>query len=326
MLKKNIVAFGAALAVAGMLAGAPSVEAAERTLRLGHGQNPSDPVHTAAKKFAEAVAKETGDKVEVKIFGSSSLGDYTQMQEGLQQGTIDIVIESIGTLSRFSPVAGIESMPYLFRDHEHYVKIWNGPVGAEIKKKLAEEANFLVLGHMFRGARQLTANKEVRSIADLNGLKIRVSPMKERLVTWQTFGANPTPMSWSEVFTGLQQGVIDAQENPLATILSASLNEVQKYLILTSHMANGFTFQFNAKRFAALPADQQAALRKAADEAAAWYNSYIAEEEAGMLKTLQEKGMTVVKIDRAPFEAKSKEIAKQFPEVESWYLKISEAK
>ncbi len=115
-------------------------------------------------------------------------------------------------------------MPHLFEDADHYVAIWNGPVGREIKRIIAGESNFLVLGPMFRGARRLTANRPVEPIDDLAGLKIRVSPTQERLVTRQIFGASPTPMSWSEVFTALQQGIIDAQVNPLATILSASLN------------------------------------------------------------------------------------------------------
>jgi len=167
----------------GLATAVPAAFAAEMTLRLGHGQDPADPVHTAAQKFADAVARETDGAVEVRIVPSSSLGDYTQMQEGLQQGTVDIVIESIGTLSRYHPLAGVESMPYLFEGADHYAEVWNGEVGEEIKQKIADEANFLVLGHMYRGARQLTSNKEVRDIEDLDGLKIRVSPMKERLVT-----------------------------------------------------------------------------------------------------------------------------------------------
>lgn len=310
-----------ALIAAGALAGAVSTASAE-TLRLGHGQDPSDPVHTAAKTFAEAVSEKTGGEVDVRIFPSSSLGDYQQMQEALQQGGMDIVIESIGTLSRYHPLAGVESMPYLFDDAAHYAAVWNGEVGEELKAKIADEANFLVLGHMYRGARQLTANREVQSIDDLAGLKMRVSPMKERLVTWRTFGASPTPMSWSEVFTALQQGVIEAQENPLATIQSASLDEVQDYLILTAHMANGFTFQFNADAFEAMEPAHQQAIREAANEAADWYNAYITEEEAAILADLKEKGMTVVEIDRAPFRAKADEVVAEFPELAEWYRRM----
>lgn len=296
--------------------------AGEVRLRLGHVGNPSDVRHPATQRFAEIAKAESGGMIDVRIFPAASLGDYKQLQEGLQQGTVDIVLESIGTLSRFHPVAGIESMPYLFRDFEHYVKIWNGPVGEEIKQAMAKDSNFLILGHMFRGARELTSNRPVTSVADLKGLKIRVSPMKERLITWKIFGASPTPMAWSEVFTALQQGVIDAQENPLDTIKGASLHEVQKHLILTSHMANGFTYQFNAKKFASWPQNVQLAIRKAADGSAAWYNRQIADEEQQVLKFLEEKGMKITRIDRAPFEAKAKEVLKEFPELEKWYLKM----
>lgn len=323
-MRKTLLSTLAALAVAAALPLAQA-QAADLTLRLGHGQDPSDPVHTAAKKFADAVAEQTDGTVEIKIFPASSLGDYQQMQEGLQQRSLDSVIESIGTLSRYHPLAGVESMPYLFNDAAHYVQIWNGAIGEELKQKIADEANFLVIGHMYRGARQLTSNKPVESIDDLSGLKIRVSPMKERLVTWKIFGASPTPMSWSEVFTALQQGVIEAQENPLATIQSASLNEVQEYLILTAHMANGFTFQFNADRFAELPEETRKAIRVAADAAADWYNAHITEEEANILKDLEDKGMTVLQIDREPFKVKAAEVVKEFPEIEPWYQRMVEA-
>jgi len=132
-------------------------------------------------------------------------------------------------------------------------------------------------------------------------------------------------MSWSEVFTALQQGVIEAQENPLATIQSASLNEVQDYLVLTAHMANGFTFQFNADRFESWDENTREALRTAAKEAADWYNVYIQEEEASILKDLKSKGMTVIEIDRAPFKAKAEEVVEQFPDLQPWYQRMVEA-
>jgi TRAP-type transport system periplasmic protein len=318
-LTKTLMAVFAATT---LCAGTSAAQGQDMKLRLGHVGDPADPRHTACEKFAEIAKKESGGKIDVRIFPSSSLGDYKQMQEGLQQGTIDIVIESIGTLSRFYPPAGVESMPYLFDGYDHYVSIWNGPVGEKLKKDMAEKANFLILGHMFRGARELTSNKPVRSIDDLKGLKIRVSPMKERLVTWKTFGANPTPMGFSEVFTALQQGVIDAQENPLETIKGSSLFEVQKYLILTSHMANGFTFMFNAKRFNAWPAEIQAAIRKAADGGADWYNKFVADEASATLAFLKERGMEIIEPDRAPFRAKAKAVVDEFPELKELYLQM----
>ena len=304
--------------------GSGIAQAQEMKLRLGHVGDPADPRHQACETFAEIAKKESNGRINVRIFPASSLGDYKQMQEGLQQGTIDIVLESIGTLSRFYPPAGIESMPYLFDGYEHYVSVWNGNVGKKLKADMAKEANFLILGHMFRGARELTSNKPVKSIDDLQGLKIRVSPMKERLVTWKTFGANPTPMGFSEVFTALQQGVIDAQENPLATIKGSSMYEVQKYLIRTSHMANGFTFMFNAKKFDKWPADIQAAIRTAAEGAAGWYNKFVADEADATLAFLKDHGMEIIELDRAPFRAKAKEVVEQFPKLKELYLQMAQ--
>ncbi|WP_420392469.1 TRAP transporter substrate-binding protein [Acuticoccus sp.] len=315
--KASLAAF-AALAIAWPAA-------AETTLRLAHNVDPADPRHTAAETFARVAAEESDGELDVRVFPAAQLGKSNEVQEGLQQGTVDIVLESIGTLSSFHPLAGIESMPYLFRDAEHYLDIWTGPVGEEIKQTIAEEANFKLLGHMFRGTRELTSNKRVESIEDLEGLKIRVTPVKERLVTWQTFGASPTPMPFSEVFTSLQQGVIDAQENPLPTIAKNSLNEVQDYLIRTSHMANGFTFQMNADKFEALPSELQQALEKAAAAAAQEYNAYIEANEEALLKELEAGGMTVIEIDQTPFREKAKEVVAQFPDLEPWYLRMTEA-
>ncbi len=302
---------------------ATTAATAETRLKLGHPYDPADPVHTAAQTFARVAAEESNGEINVSVFPSAQLGKVKEMQEGVQQGFVDIVLESVGTLSGFHPLAGVESMPYLFRDADHYLRVWNGDVGQEVKDLMAEEANFRIFGHLYRGSRELTSNKEVNSIDDLNGLKIRVTPIKERLVTWETFGASPTPMSFSELFTALQQGVIDAQENPIATIHKNSFDEVQKYLVLTSHMSNGFTFQMNANKFDGFSPEIQEALEKAASAAAEEYNNYVKENEASLLADLENKGMTIVEIDREPFRAKAKDVVAQFPDLEEWYLKMA---
>lgn len=303
---------------------AATTATAEVNLKLGHPYDPADPVHTAAETFARVAAENSNGEIDVSVFPSAQLGKVKEMQEGVQQGFVDIVLESVGTLSSFHPLAGVESMPYLFRDADHYMRVWSGEVGEEVKSALATEANFRIFGHLYRGSRELTSNKKVESIDDLAGLKIRVTPIKERLVTWETFGASPTPMAFSELFTALQQGVIDAQENPIATIHKNSFNEVQEYLIQTSHMANGFTFQMNAERFSKLDPEVQDALYAAAETAAEEYNTYVKENEAKLLEELQEKGMKLIEIDRVPFSEKAKEVVAQFPDLEEWYLKMAE--
>ncbi|MCY4309708.1 MAG: TRAP transporter substrate-binding protein, partial [Rhodospirillaceae bacterium] len=193
---------------------------AETTISLAHVANTEDAVHAAALTFARVAKAESGGELNIRIFPSSQLGKGKEVLEGIQQGTIGMAVDTLGRVSKFHKLAGIESMPYLFKDADHYFKIWNGPVGKEIKDKIAKEANFRFIGHMFRGTRELTSNRKITSIKDLAGLKIRVTPIKERLATWKAFGASPTPMAWSEVFTSLQQGVIEAQENPAPVIIS----------------------------------------------------------------------------------------------------------
>ena len=316
----SIVKFLTGVAVATAMA-VPAM--AETRLKLGHVANTEHPIHHAAVTFARVAADLSDGELNVRVFPSSQLGKAKEALEGLQLGTIDISMDSIGSLSSFHPVAGVESMPYLFRDADHYMQVWNGPVGQEIKDLIAKEANFRVMGHLYRGSRELTSNKEIRSIEDLPGLKIRVTPIKERLETWKAFGAAPTPMAWSEVFTALQQGVIEAQENPIAAIYAEKLAEVQKYLILTSHMANGFTFVLNAEKFDAMPKEHQIALRGAALAAAAEFRATVKANRARLIAALKGQGMEVIEIDQDPFRARAKDVVALFPEVQPWYEKMT---
>ena len=316
----SIVKFLTGVAVATAMA-VPAM--AETRLKLGHVANTEHPIHHAAVTFARVAADLSDGELNVRVFPSSQLGKAKEALEGLQLGTVDISMDSIGSLSSFHPVAGVESMPYLFRDADHYMQVWNGPVGQEIKDLIAKEANFRVMGHLYRGSRELTSNKEIRSIEDLPGLKIRVTPIKERLETWKAFGAAPTPMAWSEVFTALQQGVIEAQENPIAAIYAEKLAEVQKYLILTSHMANGFTFVLNAEKFDAMPKEHQIALRGAALAAAAEFRATVKANRARLIAALKGQGMEVIEIDQDPFRARAKDVVALFPEVQPWYEKMT---
>ncbi len=296
---------------------------AETKLTLAHVANTEDAVHRAAETFAKVAKEESDGELNVRIFPNSQLGKGKEVLEGIQQGTISMAVDTLGRMSKFHPLAGIESMPYLFRDADHYFEIWNGAAGMEIKDMLAKEANFRVVGHMFRGTRELTSNRKINSIDDLAGLKIRVTPIPERLETWKAFGASPTPMAWSEVFTSLQQGVIEAQENPAPVIISQKLHEVQKYMILTSHMANGWTFVFNAQKFDAMPDNLKAAINKAADAASKQFNDEYKANREKVLAKIKELGVEIVEIDQAPFRAKAKEVVAKFPKLEPWYVKMT---
>jgi len=299
---------------------------AETRLKLAHVADPSHPVHAAAETFARVAADLSDGDIDVSVFPNSQLGKAAEAMEGIQLGTVDISIDALGALSAYHPAAGIDSMPYAFNDANHYMSIWDGPVGKEIKEAFATESNFRVMGHLFRGTRELTSNVEVRSMEDLAGLKMRVTPIKERLETWKAFGAAPTPMAWSEVFTSLQQGVIDAQENPVAVALSQKLYEVQKYLILTSHMANGFTFIMNEEKFQNMSQQNQLALRGAALAAAAEFSAKVEADRETTIAKLKELGMEVIEIDQTPFREKAVEVVALFPDLAPWYEKLQSAR
>ena len=316
---KHVLNFAAGAALAAVTA-MPAL--AETKLKLAHVADPSHPVHAAALTFARVAADLSDGDIAVSVFPNSQLGKAAEAMEGVQLGTVDISIDALGALSAYHPAAGIDSMPYAFKDANHYMSVWDGPVGKEMKDLFASDTNFRILGHLFRGTRELTSNVEVRSMKDLAGLKMRVTPIKERLETWRAFGAAPTPMAWSEVFTSLQQGVIDAQENPVAVALSQKLYEVQKYLILTSHMANGFTFILNEEKFQAMSMQNQLALRGAALAAAAEFSAKVEADRETTIAKLKDLGMEVIEIDQTPFREKAKDVVALFPELQPWYAKL----
>ena len=290
---------------------------------LGHVGSVDTDRHLAALEVKKVLEEKTNGQATITIFPSGQLGDWPEMIEGLQMRTIDIVIESIGSLSPHDPIVGIESMPYLFKDMEDYLKVWYGPIGQEIINKVANEANYLCIGHLARGARQLTANKPIEKLEDLQGFKMRVSPMKERIVTWTVLGASPTPMGWTEVFTALDQGVIDGQENPLDTIYNDSIYEVQDYLILTSHMISGFTFMFNNNYFNSLPENIQQALREAIKAGETFFNERVVKEDERLLELLKKEGMIVISPDLEPWRERTKKVVDEFPDLKPWYDKIT---
>jgi len=180
-----------------------------------------------------------------------------------------------------------------------------------------------LVGVLFRGYRELTTVKRpINKLDDVKGLKIRVPPAKIFVETWKTLGANPTPMVWGEVYLGLKQGLIDAQENPFAISYHAKIYEVTKYLVLTHHAAGFFSFMVSDKKFQALPPDAQAAFRAAVAPAEAHYNEFVAKEQAQLLDEFKKKGMEVLTPDLAPFRERIKTLDAQFPEYAPWLAKI----
>lgn len=300
-----------------------SVSAKSIVLRLGHLANTDHLWHKACLKFADEVSERTDGAVKVEIFPNEILGTERELLEGIRMGTLADLTITGETLGNWAPKVGILGAMYLFRDTDHIKKIADGPIGDEIEQDILEKSNLRVLTWFERGPRYLTSNKPIRTPADAKGLKIRVPNVPWFIKGWQAIGANPAPMAFSEVFTALQQGVMDAQENPLALINSAKFYEVQKYVNLTGHIRQWIYLVIGEDQFQSLTEQQQTAIRDAADIAHDYYQQMFYEQEGELRKILEDKGMTFVEVDGEAFRNAVKNVVyDEFPQYIDLYERI----
>ena len=304
------------------VAAAPAAMAQTTVLKMAHIYTPGNIWYDAAEAYAKAVEEKSGGKVRIQIAHSGSTGDWPSSIEGLKIGTNDIVLQSIGTLDRYNILPGIEAWPYLLRDVDHFKKVYYGPVGAEFMEEVAKKTSFRIIGAGYRGARWLTSNKPVANLADLQGLKMRVPPLKMYRMTWDLLGASTVPMGPAELFTSLQQGVVDAQENPLEYVQFTKFYEVQKYGIDTRHVIGAMTWIFSDARFKRLPADVQALLKEEGERVMLEATERMIGLEGEIQKQLADAGMKFNEVDRAAFAAKLEPMGKEFPELAPWVEKF----
>ena len=299
------------------------VAAAKTKIALGLSNTVTDPLYESAQRFAKELERLTNGQYVVEVYPADQLGKYDEQVQAVKLGTQDILIQDTNVLDRFDTLAGIDVYPFLFRDPDHFFKVFTGPVGKELYEEIRKRTGFLVMGAMFRGYRELTtAKRPVMKVDDLKGLKIRVPPAKIFVETWKTLGANPTPMVWGEVYLALKQGLIDAQENPFAIIYHNKIYEATKYLVLTHHATGVFTFIMNDKKFQGYPPEVQAAFRAAVKPAEEYYNQFVLKEQAQLLDELKKKGMEVLTPDLTAFRERVKALDEQFPEYQPWLARI----
>ncbi|HBB17107.1 MAG TPA: hypothetical protein DCZ97_08945 [Syntrophus sp. (in: bacteria)] len=208
----------------------------QKTLILKSGSEDPDnaAMGKAGIRFAERIKKATNGKIQITHYPGSQLGSSRQMIESVKVGALAFMISGMGG---WNPILDTQLLPYLFRDLDHADKVLNGPIGEELNRKLIEKSGIRTAGWVFRGLRNCTFGKvAVHKPADMIGMKFRVPESAVNLDTWRAVGAKPTPMAIAEVYTSLQQGAIDGQENPTDFIVKSSFFEVQKYLVLTGHV------------------------------------------------------------------------------------------
>ena len=249
-------------ATALLLAGGSSEKKADgskpvKEFKLGYINSPNGPMHEAALKFGEYVKESTKGQYSVKVYPSSQLGNERELTEAVTLGTVDMTLSGPTPVSWYIPEYSMVNCPFIYKDLQHYMRVWDGEVGKLIKQLLLEKKGLNVLDNWYRGPRYLTANKEIKTLDDLKGLKIRVPEAEITLEVWKILGANPTPVPFNELYMSLQQGVVVAQENPFEMIQTASLYDVQKYIMNTQHVASHYMLLISDKQLKSLPADTQ---------------------------------------------------------------------
>jgi tripartite ATP-independent transporter DctP family solute receptor len=249
----------------------------------------------------------------VDIFPNGSLGGERDMVEGLQIGTLDMVLTSTGPLGSFSPELNVVDLPFLFESREHAYDVLDGEVGQGLLNKLGEEG-IKGLAWWENGFRHITNSKgPIETPEDLQGLNIRTMENNVHMDSFSEMGASPTPMSFTELFTALQQKVVDGQENPIPLIYTSRFYEVQEHLTLTGHFYSPAALLISDQVFEGLTEAQQQAVVDAAIEGAHYERELVAEMEAEMIEILKEEGMQIVEdVDISAFQAATAEIYEKY--------------
>jgi tripartite ATP-independent transporter DctP family solute receptor len=261
-------------------------------IKLGVVTKPGSAQNIVAEKFKELIEQASNGNINVQIFHSQSIGNETEILQQIQMNTIQMGIITGGPFDTFDPIVRVINYPFLFKDNEQADKILDGPLGAKILKSL-ERAGFKGLCFSENGFRNLTNNKHpVKSPDDIKGLKIRVMASALHKAIWQALGANPTPMPWP-IYTELEQGVIDGQENPLWVMEVYKFYEIQKYMTLTRHVYSPHIDVASLKWWKTLDTNTQDLIQRTIYEAAVFQRKDNRSKDAARLSLLKDKGMNI---------------------------------
>ena len=300
-----------ALLAAGVLALAGAQARAQQEVIFGISAKPGSLQHTTAAEFTKRANERLAGEAVVKLFDSAQIGKDKELMQKLKLGTVHIALPS-SIMSSVADEFGLFDMPFLVKDRSHLGRIEEALFWSDIAPA-AEARGYKVLAVWENGIRHITNNRQpIDTPADLDGVKLRTPKSKWRVIMFETWGANPTPMAFSEVFVALQTGVIDGQENPYTNIWSAKFAEVQKYLSVTGHVYSPAYPTAGKAAFEKLPATVRQALEETAREMAGWARAQGAAADEGLRAKLDEAGMEVNVADRAAFVAASKPIYEQF--------------
>jgi tripartite ATP-independent transporter DctP family solute receptor len=277
---------------------------AQTKLKWAHVYETSEPYHKQALWAADEIRKRTGGRYDIEVFPASTLGKETDINQGLQLGTVDIIYTGMAFAGRTYPPMSIASAPFVFRDYAHWQAFRNGPVFKDIAAAYAQKSGGQhIAGYTYYGLRHMTSNKPIMKPEDMKGLKLRVPDAPLFVMFPRAVGANPTPIAFAEVYLALQNGTVDAQENPLPTIDAKKFYEVQKYITLTGHITESLVTIVSAPAWSKLNDADKKVFNDVLWEASSRASQEILEAENRLVAEFEKRGKIVNKVDRAPFAA-----------------------
>ena len=293
------LAVGAALALS---LGAASLAQAQTKLKWAHVYETSEAYHTQSVWAAEEIKKRSNGKFDIQVFPASTLGKETDINQGLQLGTVDMIISGPSFAARSYPRFGIAYYPFIFRDGEHLLAFAKSGVFKEMVDDFRAKTGIQVTAYTYYGARHTTAQKAFTNCEGMKGIKIRVPDVPAYTATPKACGANPTPIAFAEVYLALQNGTVEAQENPLTTIEAKKFYEVQKAIMLTGHIVDGLTTQIAPHVWSKLSDAEKTMFTDVTREAAARASAEIKKREGELVEEFRKKGLQVVNVDRKSFQ------------------------
>lgn len=277
---------------------------AAETLKFAHVYEVGHPLHEAALTAAKQLDARTNGRLKMEVFPASSLGKEAALNEALSLGTVDVIYTGAGFAGSIYGPAAMSDFPFTLRNLKHWRAYINSSLFGEISDGYAKATNGNeITAVSYYGSRHVTSNKPILTPADMKDLKIRVPNAPAYILFPKAVGANPTPMAFSEVYLALQQGVVDAQENPLPTIKAKKFHEVQSNINLTGHITNSTFTVVSGVRLASLSDADKAALRAVLVETADWVTEQIVKSENELADWFRGQGTKVNTVDRAPFIA-----------------------
>jgi tripartite ATP-independent transporter DctP family solute receptor len=290
-----------ALAATAALAVASAGAIAQTKLKWAHVYETSEPYHTESVWAAEEIKKRSNGRFDIQVFPASTLGKETDINQGMTLGTVDMIISGPSFAARTYPRLGIAYYPFIFRDGDHLLAYSKSPVFGSMVDEFRKKTGIQITAYTYYGARHTTSQRAFKDCAGMKGLKIRVPDVPAYTATPRACGANPTPIAFAEVYLALQNGTVEAQENPLTTIEAKKFYEVQKAIMLTGHIVDGLTTQIAPHVWNRLNEADKKMFTEVTREAAARATAKIKTREAELANIFRSKGLQVVEVDRESF-------------------------